>query len=203
MASRLRASAPCEDGGRGSRGSRSPASRGRRATAPPAVRRPIWDSILTDTLSPLRRSALMASVKGRGNTPETVVRSYLHQNGLRFAQNPSRLPGRPDIVLPSRLSVVFVHGCFWHGHLGCRRAALPKTNTEWWRTKIARNRARDRKAAATLRNQGWHVFTVWTCSDLSPGRLAELAAAIRGLGRFEKRPRGSRHYRLWESRYGT
>jgi DNA mismatch endonuclease (patch repair protein) len=203
MASRLRAPAPCEDGGRGSRGSRSSASGGRRATTPTAVGRPIWDSIVTDTLSRLRRSALMASVKGRGNAPERIVRSYLHQDGMRFAHNPSRLPGRPDIVLPGRQSVVFVHGCFWHGHPGCSRAALPKTNTEWWRAKVARNRARDRKAAVTLRNQGWHVFIVWTCSDMSPGRLAELAAAIRGLGRFKKEPTGSRHYRLWESRYGT
>lgn len=116
-----------------------------------------------------RRSATMRAVRSTNTTPEIAVRKLLHSLGYRFRLHRKELPGKPDIVLSSRSSVIFVHGCFWHGH-DCKRGARePKTNAEYWRSKIARNRSRDTTHLAKLRQLGWRTLVVWEC-ELSDER---------------------------------
>lgn len=105
----------------------------------------------------------MAAIKGKDTKPELIVRKYLFSRGLRYRIQDRRLPGRPDIVLPKYKTVVFVDGCFWHGHDGCRYFRLPQSNVEFWQTKIERNKARDTRNEEELRTTGWHVIRVWEC----------------------------------------
>lgn len=123
----------------------------------------------------------MSRVKNRNTRQEVLVRSVLHRLGFRFRLHYSHLPGTPDIVLPRHKTVVFVHGCFWHGH-GCSRGKLPTTNTRFWKTKIAKNVARDLAAYDLLRQDGWQVIIVWGCETNSIAKLTllshRLAAAI-------------------------
>ena len=116
-----------------------------------------------DTLTPEQRSLNMSRIHGRDTKPEVIVRKYLFAKGLRFRKNDRRLPGHPDIVLPKYRTVVFIHGCFWHGHEGCKYFRLPSTNTGFWKAKIERNRKRDAKVVEELRGLGWDVITVWEC----------------------------------------
>ena len=109
------------------------------------------------------RSANMAAIRSKHTRPEMAVRSSLHRSGFRFRLHRSDLPGNPDIVLPRLRTVVFVHGCFWHGHR-CRRAHLPKTNTAYWLPKIERNRARFRQTKRLLRKGGWDVKVIHECT---------------------------------------
>ncbi len=104
----------------------------------------------------------MSRIPGENTVPERRTRSALHRLGFRFRLHRKDLPGTPDIVLPGRKCVVFVHGCFWHGH-NCPRAALPATNRGFWETKIEKNHERDRRVKNELRRAGWKVFTVWQC----------------------------------------
>lgn len=115
-----------------------------------------------DRLTPEHRSWLMSRVKGRDTTPERVVRSMLHKMGYRFRLNRKDLPGKPDIVFPSRKKIVFVHGCFWHAH-GCRIGRPPKTKRKFWNAKFVANRARDERNSEQLCALGWDVFVVWQC----------------------------------------
>ncbi|WP_197540131.1 very short patch repair endonuclease [Azospirillum sp. B510] len=105
----------------------------------------------------------MSSIHGRDTKPELLVRRFLHSRGLRFRLHAKTLPGCPDLVFPGRRVAVFVHGCFWHGHEGCRKARLPATREEFWRRKIGRNRDRDAEVRAALESMGWRVLEVWTC----------------------------------------
>lgn len=105
----------------------------------------------------------MRAVKSRNTSPEIALRRLLHAAGYRFRLHRKDLPGSPDIVLPGRKSVIFVHGCFWHGHSCARGARHPKTNADYWRTKIARNAARDNETQRELRAAGWRVAVVWEC----------------------------------------
>lgn len=113
----------------------------------------------------------MASVGTRDTAPEKFVRSILHGLGLRFRIQRKDLPGTPDIVLSKHRLVVFVHGCFWHRHLGCARATIPRTNVEFWSSKFLRNIARDRENRLALKRMGWRVAIVWECELRTPGRL--------------------------------
>lgn len=109
----------------------------------------------------------MSRIRGKDTKPELIVRSMLHRAGYRFTVNGPlnrSLPGKPDIVLPKYRTVIFVHGCFWHGHEYCQYFRIPKTRTEWWREKISTNKMRDRKNESTLLKEGWNVFTVWECT---------------------------------------
>ncbi len=106
----------------------------------------------------------MSRIKAEDTKPEVLVRSWLFRKGLRFRKNDRRLPGHPDIVLPKYRTVVFVNGCFWHGHENCRYASVPKTNVGFWTAKIKTNRDRDEKVAEELRKAGWNVMTVWECT---------------------------------------
>lgn len=117
----------------------------------------------------------MSKVRGKDTKPEMAVRSYLHRRGLRYRLHDRSLPGKPDLVFKSRRVVVFVHGCFWHGHPGCSKARIPKTREEFWRSKIETNAARDRRSIRRLRTLGWRVLVVWQCriSDRKLQRLYE------------------------------
>ena len=105
----------------------------------------------------------MAAVKSRDTKPEMVVRKYLWSRGFRYRVNNPRLPGHPDIVLRKYHTCIFVNGCFWHGHEGCKYYRVPKTNTEFWERKISRNRERDREEQKQLARMGWHCITIWEC----------------------------------------
>jgi DNA mismatch endonuclease (patch repair protein) len=120
----------------------------------------------------------MAGIRGRNTRPEVVVRSWLHQAGLRFRLHPNDLPGRPDLVLPRHNAAIFVHGCFWHRHPGCRFATTPASNKAFWRNKFRANVERDARQATALRQLGWRVFTIWEC-ELDERRLSRLVRAIR------------------------
>lgn len=109
------------------------------------------------------KSREMAGVRTADTKIEQIVRSYLFRAGFRFRKNDRRLPGSPDIVLPRYRTVVFVHGCFWHGHEGCRAARLPTTRTEFWAAKQAANHARDARNVLELSAAGWRVVTIWSC----------------------------------------
>lgn len=114
-------------------------------------------------MTPEQRHRCMAAIKGKDTKPELIVRKYLFSRGLRFRIQVRKLPGRPDIVLPKYKTVIFVDGCFWHGHEGCKYYRLPKSNIDFWRAKIERNTARDARNEAELRSQGWRVLRVWEC----------------------------------------
>lgn len=105
----------------------------------------------------------MSCIKGKNTKPEEKVRKYLYSQGFRYRKNDKRLPGTPDIVLPKYRTVIFVNGCFWHGHQGCRYFVVPKTNTEFWMNKIDANRARDLKKISELEAMGWRVIVIWEC----------------------------------------
>lgn len=117
-----------------------------------------------DVHSKETRSFNMSRIKGKDTKPEILVRKYLFSQGLRYRLYSKTLPGRPDIVLPKYRTVIFIHGCFWHGHEGCRYFVIPKTRTEWWLNKINTNRENDRKNCELLKEMRWNVITVWECS---------------------------------------
>src|SRR3954471_1147730 len=119
--------------------------------------------LMKDRLSTKRRSWNMSRIRGKHTTPEKVVRSALHRMGFRFRLHGSGLPGRPDIVLRKHGAVVFVHGCFWHRHKGCRNCTTPTNRREWWLTKLNGNVARDVLHIRALQKLGWKVVVVWEC----------------------------------------
>ena len=119
---------------------------------------------MTDVFPPEKRSAVMRRVKGRDTGPELAVRKLIWSLGGRYRLNRADLPGKPDIVMPGRRLVIFVHGCFWHGHDCARGARVPKANRDYWTAKVARNRARDTAARAALELAGWRVEVVWECA---------------------------------------
>ena len=130
-----------------------------------------YSPVVTDTLSKAERSRNMAKIRGKDTGPERQVRSLLHRAGYRFRLHVSSLPGRPDIVLPKHRAVVFVHGCFWHRHKGCKGATVPKSHRKFWAAQFARNMANDRKHVRRLRRRGWKVLVVWECQLKHPGKV--------------------------------
>ena len=133
----------------------------------------------TDVFSPEKRSAVMRRVKGRDTSPELAVRAILRAAGIGYRLGGCGLPGRPDVVMKGRRTVVFVHGCFWHGHDCARGSRKPKANAEYWTAKIDRNRARDVRVEAGLIQAGWRVLSVWECELREPGFAASLTAAVK------------------------
>lgn len=122
----------------------------------------------------------MSRIKGANTKPEIAVRSLLHRLGYRFRLHRRELPGTPDIVLPGRAAVVFVHGCFWHGH-ACKRTKMPKTRKAYWVLKIERNRRRDARKRRQLKTLGWKVVVVWECETKKPEKLSQkLHSALDG-----------------------
>lgn len=130
-----------------------------------------------DTLSPEQRSLNMSRIRSKDTKPEMLVRRHLHALGFRFRLHSSKLPGHPDIVLPKWRTVIFVNGCFWHRHEGCKVATMPKSNVEFWQAKFERNVIRDKMEHESLVEDGWHVIVLWECEVKS--RLPELADEIK------------------------
>lgn len=135
-----------------------------------------------DIVSPSKRSWVMSRVKGKNTKPERVIRSALHKAGYRFRLHRSDLPGKPDIVLPKYKTVIFVNGCFWHQHTGCRKATIPSNNRAFWQKKLTRTVERDRKNRAQLRQMGWNVITLWEC-DIKNSIDESIDTIERGLKR--------------------
>ncbi len=123
-----------------------------------------------DTWTKDKRSEVMSKIPTKGTRPEIAFRKALFARGFRYRLNDKKLPGKPDVVLPRYNTVIFVHGCFWHGHDGCKNARIPKSNVEFWEDKILCNRERDKSNLAKLEKLGWNVLTVWEC-EVSKRRL--------------------------------
>jgi DNA mismatch endonuclease (patch repair protein) len=134
-----------------------------------------------DNISKEERSRVMAAVKQKDTKPEMKVRSFLHKNGLRYRLHDNKLPGKPDLVFPRFQTVLFIHGCFWHGHPDelCKLARIPKSNVKFWKDKIRANRQRDDKNIKLLQDLGWNVVVIWECQLCNNGALDGLAFQIR------------------------
>lgn len=147
---------------------------------------------MTDTLTPAERSRRMASIRGRNTGPEMRVRRLLHGLGYRFRLHGRGLPGRPDLVFPSRSAVIFVHGCFWHRHADpeCPLARMPKSRQEFWRPKLEANRARDAAVGQQLTALGWRAHIIWECElrnlDMVTRRVIEFLGRPGRRGRVER-----------------
>jgi len=126
---------------------------------------------MTDKLSKEQRSANMRAVRGRNTAPEMRVRQLAHALGHRFRLHRSELAGRPDLAFPSQRKAIFVHGCFWHGHRGCKRSRAPSSNVAFWQTKLAKNAERDARQLAALKASGWRALVVWECELKNEARL--------------------------------
>lgn len=130
------------------------------------------------------RSYNMSRIKGKNTKPEEIVRKYLFSKGFRYRKNDKKLPGTPDIVLPKYKTVIFVNGCFWHGHKDCRYFVIPKTNTDFWLNKINTNIERDKRKQEALKELGWNVVVVWECElkkqsrDITLNSIANLLKAV-------------------------
>ena len=134
---------------------------------------------MTDIVDSQTRSAMMSGIRGKNTKPEMVVRRFLHRMGFRFRLHRRDLPGRPDIVLPKHRTVVEVRGCFWHRHEGCPYAYTPKSNREFWETKLNGNRDRDRRNLRELRALGWRAIEIWECELADDRVLQALPSKIR------------------------
>jgi DNA mismatch endonuclease (patch repair protein) len=143
---------------------------------------------MTDKLTTEKRSWNMSRIRSIHTKPEILLRSLLHRMGFRFRLYSKHLPGHPDIVLQKHKTAIFVHGCFWHQHPGCNEAVLPKTNQEYWKSKLERNVIRDKKRQQELRAAGWQVLQFWECQlEKDPIRIAMLVSFILRRKEAEKR----------------
>jgi len=133
---------------------------------------------MADVVSPAKRSQMMSGIKGKNSLPEMLVRKALFAMGHRFRLHRRDLPGTPDIAMPCLRIAIFVHGCFWHAHQGCKYAKTPSTRTEFWAAKLKGNVDRDRRAAAELAEMAWRVLNVWECSTRDPAVASGLAEAL-------------------------
>lgn len=130
-----------------------------------------------DVLSKDQRHKNMAAIHSANTKPEMIVRKYLFAHGFRYRLNHPRLPGRPDIVLRKYRTCIFINGCFWHGHEGCKYYVIPKSNTEFWTRKITRNIERDKRVQQELARMGWHCMTIWEC-ELKPKQREQTLLAL-------------------------
>ena len=134
---------------------------------------------MADVHTPERRSYNMSQIKGKDTKPEMLVRRFLHAKGFRYKLHEKKLPGKPDLVLPKYKTVIFIHGCFWHGHKNCKYYVVPKTRTEWWLNKINSNIANDTKAVKSLKYEGWKIIHIWEC-ELKPAKVDKMLATLIG-----------------------
>ena len=123
------------------------------------------------------RSYNMSRIRSQNTKPELLVRKFLHANGFRYSLNNKKLPGKPDIVLTKYKTIIFIHGCFWHGHANCKYFVIPKTRTKWWTDKINRNKANDEKAVRALKKDGWKIITLWECK-LKPAKAEKTLSLL-------------------------
>lgn len=136
---------------------------------------------MTDIVDPTTRSRMMAGIRNRDTAPEMAVRRELYGLGIRYRLHNGKLPGRPDIVISRLRTVIFVHGCYWHRHPGCRLAYTPKSNVEFWLAKLEGNAARDVRKQALLVEQGWRVIVIWECEVGDRTALRERLAKLLGM----------------------
>jgi DNA mismatch endonuclease (patch repair protein) len=127
-----------------------------------------------DSVSATRRSEIMSRVHSKNTGPEMTVRRLIHKAGFRYRLHVSNLPGQPDLVFPKRKKIIFIHGCFWHAHIGCRRARIPKSRTSFWESKFASNKARDERDILALSKNGWDVLVLWECELRDSGLLEKI-----------------------------
>ena len=139
---------------------------------------------MTDVHEPEVRSYNMSQIKGKDTKPEIMVRKFLHSKGFRYRLQDKKLPGKPDIVLKKYKTVIFIHGCFWHGHENCKYFVIPKTRTQWWVDKISRNKQKDKEAVISLKELGWRIITVWECELKPANRHERLNFLIKRLSEF-------------------
>src|SRR5687767_1705697 len=118
---------------------------------------------MADVHTKEQRSYNMSRIRAKNTKPEMLVRKFLHAQGFRYRLHTKKLPGKPDIVLSKHKTVIFIHGCFWHGHKNCKYFVVPKTRTEWWIKKITGNKANDVKAIKALKKDGWRIINLWEC----------------------------------------
>lgn len=138
---------------------------------------------MADVHSKEVRSYNMSRIKGKNTKPELLVRKYLFRHGFRYRLHDKRFPGNPDIIFPKYKTIIFVHGCFWHGHRNCKYFVLPKTNSDWWALKIERNASNDLIAVRKLKEAGWNIIVVWECelkSTFKEETLKKISQKIRG-----------------------
>lgn len=133
---------------------------------------------MTDIFSKDKRSLIMSKISGKDTQLEVSLRKKLFAAGLRYRIHLKQLPGKPDIVLPKYKTIIFVNGCFWHGHKDCKAAKLPETRKEFWKIKIGDNISRDKKNIATLRRNGWKVLVVWQCEINNQDKFARRVATL-------------------------
>ena len=136
---------------------------------------------MADTVSKERRSEIMSNVKSSNTKPEVLVRKFLFANGFRFRVNDKKLTGKPDIKLTKYKTVIFINGCFWHGHENCKIYVMPKTNAQFWQDKIDRNIKRDKENIDTLKSEGWKVLVVWECQLKGKKREDTLNSLIKNI----------------------
>ena len=153
---------------------------------------------MTDSITSTQRHANMAAIHGKDTKPEMVVRRYLWGHGFRYRINHPRLPGKPDIVMRKYRTCIFVNGCFWHGHEGCRYYTIPKTNTEFWVNKVKRNKERDLKVQYELAAMGWHSITIWECELKPVKREATLKSLAYTLNKIFLQDRTVKRYEIPE-----
>ena len=151
---------------------------------------------MKDTCTPQQRHANMAAIHGKDTKPEIIVRKWLWSHGYRYRLNHPRLPGKPDIVLRKYRTCIFVNGCFWHGHEGCKYYTIPKTNMEFWVNKIRRNRERDHEVCQKLALMGWHCITIWECELKSCNREDTLESLAFTLNRIFLQDHSIRRYEI-------
>jgi DNA mismatch endonuclease, patch repair protein len=132
---------------------------------------------MADVHTKAQRSYNMSRIKGKNTKPEMLVRKYLHAHGYRYKLHDKTLPGKPDLVLPKYKTVIFIHGCFWHGHNNCKYFTIPKTRTQWWTDKINKNSSNDAKAVKLLKKEGWKIITIWECK-LKAAKLDDTLATL-------------------------
>jgi DNA mismatch endonuclease, patch repair protein len=127
---------------------------------------------VADVQNKATRSYNMSCIRAKNTRPEMLVRKFLHAQGFRYTLHNKKLPGKPDIVLPKHKTIIFIHGCFWHGHKNCKFFVVPKTRTEWWLNKINSNIANDTRAVKALKKEGWRIIHLWEC-DLKHLKIAK------------------------------
>ena len=151
---------------------------------------------MADTRTPEQRHQNMAAIHSTSTKPELKLRHALWHQGFRYRANDRHLPGSPDIILPKYHTVIFIHGCFWHGHKGCKNYTIPKTNTDFWTAKVARNQERDQEVWRQLEAKGWFVIIVWECElkrAVLDETIARVEAEIRHNGEILRQAQDDRH----------
>jgi len=133
--------------------------------------------MMTDVHDKKTRSYNMSRIRAKNTKPEMLVRKFLHAQGFRYTLQNKKLPGKPDIVLPKYKTIIFINGCFWHGHANCKYFVVPKTRTKFWLNKITANKTNDERAVKALRKDGWKVITIWECK-LKPGKVEKTLSAL-------------------------